>query len=262
MQLFSSFCVLNCCKWYCLVWHLEFDQATAGYWTAEFPEWEEGRIWRHGRVGAVWSCGETKYTQKTERICLKIKVTPFSADADVLNNKQRKENHINKWGMEALRLLPRIWHRVLTLLNTECLVKMSAFMKWVHNRSNLLHSLTTHTVYMVANLLEINRKSVSPFFPPRLQISGVKRVMPRLQAILFKLQFEEQLNNIKPDVVSVTAACEELRKSESFSMLLEIILLLGNYMNSGSRNGKAFGFSITYLSKVKCIHDVNTHLHI
>lgn len=83
------------------------------------------------------------------------------------------------------------------------------------------------------------------------QISSVKRLGPRLQAILFKLQFEEQLNNIKPDVVSVTAACEELRKSASFSKLLQIILLVGNYMNAGSRNGKAFGFSISYLCKVK-----------
>ncbi|XP_035525704.1 protein diaphanous homolog 1-like [Morone saxatilis] len=82
-------------------------------------------------------------------------------------------------------------------------------------------------------------------------MSSVKRLMPRLQAIVFKLQFEEQLNNIKPDVVSVTAACEELRKSESFSKLLEIILLVGNYMNAGSRNGKAFGFSISYLCKLR-----------
>lgn len=82
-------------------------------------------------------------------------------------------------------------------------------------------------------------------------ISSVKKLMPRLQAILFKLQFEEQLNNIKPDVVSVTAACEELTKSQSFSKLLEIILLVGNYMNAGSRNGKAFGFSISYLCKLR-----------
>ncbi|KAJ0050081.1 hypothetical protein NL108_011792 [Boleophthalmus pectinirostris] len=82
-------------------------------------------------------------------------------------------------------------------------------------------------------------------------ISSVKKLMPRLQAILFKLQFEEQLNNIKPDVVSVTAACEELSKSESFSKLLQIILLVGNYMNAGSRNGKAFGFSISYLCKLR-----------
>ncbi|XP_013862753.1 protein diaphanous homolog 1 isoform X2 [Austrofundulus limnaeus] len=82
-------------------------------------------------------------------------------------------------------------------------------------------------------------------------MSSVKRLMPRLQAILFKLQFEEQLNNIKPDVVSVTAACEELRESQNFAKLLQIILLVGNYMNSGSRNGMAFGFSISYLCKLR-----------
>lgn len=78
----------------------------------------------------------------------------------------------------------------------------------------------------------------------------MKRLKPRLTAILFKLQFEEQVNNVKPDVVAVTAACEELRKSEGFAKLLEITLLLGNFMNAGSRNAKAYGFSISYLCKV------------
>ncbi|XP_007565854.1 protein diaphanous homolog 1 isoform X1 [Poecilia formosa] len=82
-------------------------------------------------------------------------------------------------------------------------------------------------------------------------MSNVKRLMPRLQAIQFKLQFEEQQNNIKPDVVAVTAACEELRNSNTFAKLLQIILLVGNYMNSGSRNGAAFGFSISYLCKLR-----------
>ncbi|XP_051514390.1 protein diaphanous homolog 1-like isoform X2 [Myxocyprinus asiaticus] len=82
-------------------------------------------------------------------------------------------------------------------------------------------------------------------------ISSVKRLKPRLSAILFKLQFEEQVNNVKPDVVAVTAACEELRQSESFAKLLEITLLLGNYMNAGSRNAKAFGFTISYLCKLR-----------
>lgn len=78
----------------------------------------------------------------------------------------------------------------------------------------------------------------------------VPRLRPRLNAILFKLQFSEQVENIKPEIVSVTAACEELRKSESFSKLLEITLLVGNYMNAGSRNAGAFGFSISFLCKV------------
>uniref|UniRef100_A0AAY4DPX9 Diaphanous related formin 1 n=1 Tax=Denticeps clupeoides TaxID=299321 RepID=A0AAY4DPX9_9TELE len=82
-------------------------------------------------------------------------------------------------------------------------------------------------------------------------MSSVKRLKSRLNAILFRLQFDEQINNIKPDVVSVTAACEELRSSNNFSRLLEIILLMGNFMNAGSRNGKAFGFSISYLCKLR-----------
>ncbi|XP_057346509.1 protein diaphanous homolog 1-like [Manis pentadactyla] len=74
---------------------------------------------------------------------------------------------------------------------------------------------------------------------------------PRLNAILFKLQLSEQVENIKTEVVSVTAACEELRKSENFSSLLELTLLVGNYMNAGSRNAGAFGFNISFLSKLR-----------
>ncbi|XP_058533564.1 protein diaphanous homolog 1 isoform X2 [Ochotona princeps] len=79
----------------------------------------------------------------------------------------------------------------------------------------------------------------------------VPRLRPRLNAILFKLQFNEQVENIKPEIVSVTAACEELRKSDSFSSLLELTLLVGNYMNAGSRNAGAFGFNISFLCKLR-----------
>ncbi|PIO38044.1 hypothetical protein AB205_0090190, partial [Aquarana catesbeiana] len=43
-------------------------------------------------------------------------------------------------------------------------------------------------------------------------MSTVPRLRPRLNAILFKLMFNEHVENIKPDIVSVTAACEEVRK--------------------------------------------------
>ncbi|CAM4599482.1 unnamed protein product [Lepidochelys olivacea] len=82
-------------------------------------------------------------------------------------------------------------------------------------------------------------------------ISSVSCLRPRLNAILFKLQFNEQVENIKPEIVSVTAACEEVRKSKSFSNLLEIILLVGNFMNAGSRNAGAFGFNISFLCKLR-----------
>lgn len=81
-------------------------------------------------------------------------------------------------------------------------------------------------------------------------MSNVKRLRPRLSAILFKLQFEEQVNNIKPDIIAVSAACEEIKKSKSFSKLLELVLLMGNYMNAGSRNAQTFGYNLSSLCKV------------
>uniref|UniRef100_G3UPZ3 Diaphanous related formin 2 n=1 Tax=Meleagris gallopavo TaxID=9103 RepID=G3UPZ3_MELGA len=53
-----------------------------------------------------------------------------------------------------------------------------------------------------------------------------------------------------PGIMAVTLACEELRKSESFSKLLELVLFLGNYMNTGSRNEQSLGFNITFLCKI------------
>nr|KAF6435293.1 hypothetical protein HJG63_003882 [Rousettus aegyptiacus] len=82
-------------------------------------------------------------------------------------------------------------------------------------------------------------------------MSSVKMLKPRLNSILFKLTFEEHINNIKPSIIAVTLACEELKKSESFNKLLELVLLVGNYMNSGSRNAQSLGFKINFLCKIR-----------
>ncbi|KAG1949889.1 protein diaphanous [Pimephales promelas] len=82
-------------------------------------------------------------------------------------------------------------------------------------------------------------------------MSSVKHLRPRLNSILFKLQFEEQVNNLRPDIMAVNAACDEVRKSKSFSRLLELILLMGNFMNAGSRNAQSFGFNLSSLCKLK-----------
>ncbi|XP_018426021.1 PREDICTED: protein diaphanous homolog 1 [Nanorana parkeri] len=82
-------------------------------------------------------------------------------------------------------------------------------------------------------------------------MSTVPQLQPRLNAILFKLMFNEHVENIKPDIVAVTAACEEVQKSKNFATLLELTLLVGNFMNAGSRNAGAFGFEIGFLCKLK-----------
>ncbi|XP_030581251.1 protein diaphanous homolog 3 isoform X2 [Archocentrus centrarchus] len=82
-------------------------------------------------------------------------------------------------------------------------------------------------------------------------MSSVKRLRPRLSHILFRLQFEEQVANLRPDILAVNAACDEVRKSRSFGRLLELVLLLGNYMNAGSRNAQSYGFDLSSLCKLK-----------
>ncbi|XP_071951717.1 protein diaphanous homolog 2-like isoform X2 [Antedon mediterranea] len=82
-------------------------------------------------------------------------------------------------------------------------------------------------------------------------IGSIKRIVPRLQSVMFKMHFDEQVSDIKPDIVIGTKACEELLQSKKFGKLLELILLMGNYMNSGSRNAQSVGFDLSYLTKLR-----------
>ena len=72
---------------------------------------------------------------------------------------------------------------------------------------------------------------------------------------MFKLHFPELVQDCKPDIVAATAACEELRRSVKFARVLEIILLIGNIMNTGSRNEQSVGFDISYLPKLSNTKD-------
>lgn len=64
------------------------------------------------------------------------------------------------------------------------------------------------------------------------------------------------------DIVGATLACEEIRDSKKFAKLLELVLLVGNYLNAGTKNAQAVGFEISYLPKVfhsiRVIHFVCT----
>ncbi|XP_076669045.1 diaphanous related formin 1 isoform X3 [Andrena cerasifolii] len=88
-------------------------------------------------------------------------------------------------------------------------------------------------------------------------ISTIKRLLPRLRSLSFMLRYEELVQDVKPDIVAGTAACEEVKGSKKFARILELILLLGNYMNSGSKNGQAFGFEISFLTKLTSTKDID-----
>lgn len=51
-------------------------------------------------------------------------------------------------------------------------------------------------------------------------------------------------------MVAATAALEEVKQSTKFAKILELILLMGNFMNAGSRNEQTVGFEISFITKV------------
>uniref|UniRef100_A0A8C4QB41 FH2 domain-containing protein n=1 Tax=Eptatretus burgeri TaxID=7764 RepID=A0A8C4QB41_EPTBU len=96
-------------------------------------------------------------------------------------------------------------------------------------------------------------------------LSSIRRLRPRLSCILFKLQFQEQAGALRPAIATATTACDEVRRSKSLHQVLMLALLIGNFMNSGSRHGQAFGFQLGFLSKLretKSIDQSFTLLHM
>jgi len=92
-----------------------------------------------------------------------------------------------------------------------------------------------------------------------MKISKIKGLRKRLKSLIFKCKFPEQQEEIKINLVAGTQACLDVKSSEKFQKLLEILLFVGNFMNSGSSNLEgSFGFDMKYLPKVSNL--LNAHL--
>lgn len=88
-------------------------------------------------------------------------------------------------------------------------------------------------------------------------LGEIKDVVPRLESINFKLCIEDMVKNVKTNVSSGIAACKEIKSSQKFAKILEMVLLLGNYMNFDSVNGQAYGFKLSVLTRLKDTKDSN-----
>lgn len=86
-------------------------------------------------------------------------------------------------------------------------------------------------------------------------IAEIKRLGARLQSLNFQLSFPDMVQDIKPDISAATVACGEMKSNKKFAKILELILLFGNYMNTGSKNEAAFGFEISFLTKLSGTKD-------
>lgn len=95
-------------------------------------------------------------------------------------------------------------------------------------------------------------------------LAQVPRCRARINAMLFTYTAPDQIEEVGPAALVMLGASEELRKSRRLARVMKVILLVGNYMNAGSRNQGSHGFKvdfITKLSNTKTSDNTSTLMH-
>lgn len=81
-------------------------------------------------------------------------------------------------------------------------------------------------------------------------LGEVGELLPRLHSIRFKETFADMANELELNMLAATAACEEIKSSRKLAKIFELILTVGNFMNSGSNSIPAFGFHVSFITKI------------
>ncbi|KAI8821727.1 uncharacterized protein EV422DRAFT_526695 [Fimicolochytrium jonesii] len=84
-----------------------------------------------------------------------------------------------------------------------------------------------------------------------LEMMKIDRCADRLKAMKCRAQFGERCDKLYQDVMTAYEGFDALQTSDAFADLLELILLIGNYLNSGSLSGGAHGFRIKNINRLE-----------
>uniref|UniRef100_A0A670KAK4 Formin like 3 n=1 Tax=Podarcis muralis TaxID=64176 RepID=A0A670KAK4_PODMU len=79
-----------------------------------------------------------------------------------------------------------------------------------------------------------------------LHFSKVERLTQRMAIMAFLGNFSENIQMLMPQLSAIIAASASVKSSQKLKRMLEIILALGNYMNS-SKRGSVYGFKLQSL---------------
>nr|XP_027805848.1 formin-like protein 3 isoform X5 [Marmota flaviventris] len=79
-----------------------------------------------------------------------------------------------------------------------------------------------------------------------LLFSKVERLTQRMAGMAFLGNFQDNLQMLTPQLNAIIAASASIKSSQKLKQMLEIILALGNYMNS-SKRGAVYGFKLQSL---------------
>ncbi|KAN0050070.1 hypothetical protein ACTA71_003171 [Dictyostelium dimigraforme] len=107
----------------------------------------------------------------------------------------------------------------------------------------------------ISNINEFLReeKDITKLGPPEqfsMKIHSVPQVKSRLQAMKFKYAYESKKSDLKVDIDNFKQGTLEIKGSEKIPKLLEVILILGNFINGGTARGNAYGFKLNTITKL------------
>ncbi|KAF3688240.1 Formin-like protein 2 Formin -like proteiny 2 domain-containing protein 2 [Channa argus] len=90
-----------------------------------------------------------------------------------------------------------------------------------------------------------------------MQFSRIERLSQRMSIMTFMGNFSDNVQMLTPQLHAIIAASVSIKSSQKLKKILEIILALGNYMNS-SKRGAVYGFKLQSLDLVTQTH-INTN---
>jgi len=96
-----------------------------------------------------------------------------------------------------------------------------------------------------------------------VKLIQIERLGPRIDGMLYRICFEEQWVLLDESARKLSEAGKGLMGASHFKELLNLILLIGNYMNGAGIKGGAFGFKVSSINKLVDTKSVNntTLLH-
>eukprot|EP00092_Neocalanus_flemingeri_P032005 GFUD01034784.1.p1 GENE.GFUD01034784.1~~GFUD01034784.1.p1 ORF type:complete len:1576 (+),score=438.20 GFUD01034784.1:631-4728(+) len=83
-----------------------------------------------------------------------------------------------------------------------------------------------------------------------LQLIAVKNYRLRVECMLLKAEFEANMSFLEPSIEAMLTAGEELMNNPKLQNLLYMVLVAGNFLNSGGYAGNAAGMKISSLHKL------------
>ncbi|EGC39081.1 hypothetical protein DICPUDRAFT_148204 [Dictyostelium purpureum] len=83
-----------------------------------------------------------------------------------------------------------------------------------------------------------------------LEMESVSNLQERVKSFYLKIAFPDKLKEIKPDLELFTKTTKDIKSSKNFLKVIEVILIIGNFLNGGTARGDCLGFKLDALLKL------------